>query len=199
MLPDQHATLNLLAPVIGAFWEERSFVQIDETEWVRRWGWKSDRIRLIPGAAGAFINLDVLIPPDRSLNEKFNASFDSECIASTSLGSLVRQRARFVLPLLASRGERVVQDVVRTFPIGLNWLSGYDTRQSCLARLRSPHVNPESEAFKYHERFLVSLPPETDLGACLRESVHWYQNGYSRRIFAGTGTSRTESSIHGSL
>jgi hypothetical protein len=164
---------------------DHCFKRIDESIWLRRWGWKSDQIRVtLKGDRGIIITLDVLIPPSPDINQKYQTDFDSETIGCVNLHTLLDGYPRLHrFPRLSWFDAAFVREVTESLPLAVAWFSRYDTPELCLRELATPHANRQSDSFRYSESYLESLPIEYANTCCAVNQQHEYCNLICRSVF----------------
>lgn len=164
---------------LGAFFREFCFVEADRHMWLRRWGWKTDVIRMFNKVRfGLLINFEVWLPPSPT------CGLTQSEVGYTSLGYLMGSRyASCEYPRWFGSGELFTQSVVSAFPLAVAWFDGYDSPSKCISRMLTPHVNPNSRGFHYQQEYLHRLPAELEHGACLLSLSHEFKYAYSRALF----------------
>lgn len=154
------------------------FTLVDRHQWLRRWGWKTDTIRLITEqSSGLVINFEVHIPP-------IPGSLCHCDIGIINLSNLMGDpRGTLRYPKTPSDNAAFVDKIAAALPLGLTWLARYDTPKLCLEQLLTEHTNPDSIAFKHSQSFLQSLPQELNEESCLLDLKYDYPNAYMKAIF----------------
>lgn len=171
--------IKSLETEITSFWAKHCFHYVGDHEWLRRWGWKTDRIRINPkGDYNIIINFEVLIPPIPKTN------FDFDDVGIINLAVLSNRPGKdFHFPTFSWSYSRFIKRIMSDMPLAVDWFSRYDTPKLCLDHLLTPHVNPNSVGFKYREDFLRSLACDVENCSCLLNFDHEYPNPYSKAIF----------------
>ncbi len=172
-------TKRLLRKRMTSFWAAHCFVRASSREWIRRWGWKSDRVRAVHlDVVGSLINFEVLIPPPRGVR------FDEELVGIVNLEALSRAPiSKLRIPMWGFLRPRFVERIMALMPLAVEWFARYQTAVSCLKQLPRPNFNPDSERSRYCVEYLSGLPDEANRGCCLLHLGHEYPNDYSRSIF----------------
>jgi hypothetical protein len=164
---------------ITDFWEHHCFERSTNHQWLRRWGWKTDRIRVSPqGDLYLIVNFEVLIPPERE------EVFDHSLVGLADLSTLAHRPSKdFRFPAFKWLFRHFVERIMSDMPLALEWFSQYNTPQGCLEHLLTPNVNPRSKAFKHCEAYLRSVPAEAANCCCLLKMDYTCPNPYSEAIF----------------
>jgi hypothetical protein len=158
--------------------EPYAFVRESKWAWVRRWGWKTDRIRMAIHGLSLIINCEVFIPPNP------DSIFDHSCVGIEDLAQITGGIGnRWSLAGASFRKRKIITSVESAIPKAFEWFERYDTPVGCLAHLLTPHVNPQSREFKYQEEYLRKLQETVVSPCCLTTSPYTFPNDYSRSLF----------------
>lgn len=153
--------LECVSELIHPVLEEAGFYREGVT-WMRYWGWKQDEIRLDNRYENStLILMSVYLPLEKGVPILQSPS-------GTTLHNLIDgYPSSFYWPWLKIGRRRLLKTIENAMPNAMDWFDRYATPASCLDNLLTPNVNPESNSYKYWQRYLMDLSEEYNSGACL--------------------------------
>lgn len=147
--------------------------------WLRRWGWKSDQIRLIHKGNDLLINFDIEIPPRPEAGVEY---YGIETRSLTSINHRISWG--YAIPFLRFCRNAYVHTIIRDMNEGIKWLSQFDTPEGCLQKyLTNENINSNSPTGREVQSYLQELPAALNQVCCLCNTRIEYPSKYSQAIF----------------
>jgi len=176
---DTKKTVKELEPRMEVFLAGQGFVFGRKHEWVRRWGWKTDRVRVYAcGEISLIINFEVYIPP------KNEVEWIPQHVDIIDLGQIyIDPASTFKFPTFHFSSRKFIDMIIQAMPMGIEWLRNFETVELCLENMLTPNVNPNSPAFRYCEKYLRELPEEANQHCCILNLQQEYPDDCARSMF----------------
>jgi len=139
------------------------FYKCQKRWWIRKWGWKTDGIRLSRTFTGVLFNFEVDIPLIKNLDLLYGIESGGASLGSDNLGYISGlSTATHEFPRFTWQYEKFKQRVINDFTKGLEWFSNFNTPQSCWDYRVKNEWDINSPASKYAKEYLHYLGGHPD-------------------------------------